>query len=150
MAEETKYLIEGPIDHSIISERISNYGNNVKAGAHNIFIGQVRDDMIDNKQVKSIIYSSYADMVEKEANLIIKEIIAKYSDVNLVDILHSTGEVKTGENSLFVYVSSGHRIQVFEAIEETVELIKKRFPVWKKEIFEDDSFHWPSNEDKPK
>jgi molybdopterin synthase catalytic subunit len=29
-----------------------------------------------------------------------------------------------------------------EACSETVELIKKRLPVWKKEIYEDNSHSW--------
>ena len=60
-------------------------------------------------------------------------------------IKHSFGKVKTGEISLFVFVSSGHRVQAFKACEETVNLIKDEVPIWGKEIFEDESYVWKEN-----
>lgn len=145
--DKSKYLIDGPIKLSLIGNRIS-LRSEATIGAHNLFLGQVRKDLINNRQVVSIDYTAYPEMVDVEADLIIAEVLAKYEDVYSIEILHSTGIVKSGENSLFVFVSSGHRKDAFRALELTVELIKKRFPVWKKEIFNDGSYQWPSNEDK--
>jgi molybdopterin synthase catalytic subunit len=47
---------------------------------------------------------------------------------------------------LFILVSAGHRQQAIKACAKTVELIKERLPVWKKEIFEDDSHIWRQND----
>jgi len=73
---------------------------------------------------------------------IILEISKKYSDVQKISIKHSIGEVKTGENSLFVLISAGHRIEAFKALEECVNLIKAQVPIWKKECFEDGTYFW--------
>jgi molybdopterin synthase catalytic subunit len=50
--------------------------------------------------------------------------------------------VKTGEVSLLVLVSAGHRAQSFRALEKCVELIKGNLPVWKKELFTDGTSRW--------
>jgi molybdopterin synthase catalytic subunit len=59
-----------------------------------------------------------------------------------VEIIHSVGLVKAGEISLVIMISAGHRQQAMEACSRTVEMVKERFPVWKKEIFDDSSFQW--------
>jgi len=46
---------------------------------------------------------------------------------------------------LFVFVSSVHRAPAFEACREIVEQIKKEVPVWGKEILEDDTHVWKTN-----
>ena len=56
-----------------------------------------------------------------------------------IEIIHSTGIVNAGEISLLVLVSAGHRQQAMQACSKAVELIKERLPVWKKEIYDDDS-----------
>jgi molybdopterin synthase catalytic subunit len=50
-----------------------------------------------------------------------------------------------GEVSLLVLVSAGHRQQAMTACSKTVELIKEKLPVWKKEIFEDNTHEWAQN-----
>ena len=107
-----------------------------------IFLGQVRADRIDGKEVRAIEYSAYESMVNVEAENIKKQILSKFGDVKSIDIIHSTGIVSAGELSLVVLVSAGHRHQAFQACSKTVELIKDKLPVWKKEIFDDDSHKW--------
>jgi molybdopterin synthase catalytic subunit len=81
-------------------------------------------------------------MVNIEAENIKKKILSEFPDVKSVDIIHSTGIVSAGEISLLVFISAGHRHQAIQACSKTVELIKDNLPVWKKEIFEDDSHKW--------
>jgi len=50
-----------------------------------------------------------------------------------------------GEASLFVLVSAGHRHHAIDACSRAVEMIKATLPVWKKEIFEDNSAMWKEN-----
>ncbi|MDP1746887.1 MAG: molybdenum cofactor biosynthesis protein MoaE, partial [Bacteroidota bacterium] len=50
-----------------------------------------------------------------------------------------------GEICLFVFVSSKHRAQAFEACRYIVEEIKSHVPIWGKEIFEDQTFAWKGN-----
>jgi molybdopterin synthase catalytic subunit len=115
-------------------------------GGHSFFLGQVRADEINGKRVKAIEYSAYEDMVNTEAEKIRISIMSEFNDVKLIFIIHSTGVVKAGEISLAVMVSAGHRRQAMQACSKAVELVKERLPVWKKEIYEDDSHHWREND----
>jgi molybdopterin synthase catalytic subunit len=136
------YLIKGPITMNIISIFIDKMGKMMDSGGHSIFIGQVRADKIGGKKVKAIEYSAYEGMVKTEADKIKETILSEFRDTHSVEIVHSTGIVNSGEISLFVLVSSGHRHQAIEACSKAVELIKDKLPVWKKEIFDDDSHIW--------
>jgi molybdopterin synthase catalytic subunit len=139
---EIRYLTEGPVSAKIISDFVEKSARKTDLGGHSIFLGQVRADETDGKKVRAIEYSAYAEMVDIEAEKIKKFILSEFSDVNAVDIVHSTGIVRAGEISLLVFVSAGHRHQAMQACTRAVELIKENLPVWKKEIFEDDSHHW--------
>jgi molybdopterin synthase catalytic subunit len=136
------YLIPGPISRDIITSLLSEMGEKTDAGGHSLFLGQVRADNVQGRIVNAIEYSAYAGMVKAEADKIKESVLREYDDVISVEIVHSTGIVKAGEVSLLVAVSSGHRKQAMEACSKAVELIKERLPVWKKEIFDDNSHTW--------
>jgi molybdopterin synthase catalytic subunit len=138
-------LVEGPVTMNDISVMLEKMGDKQSAGGHSVFMGQVRADEIDGKRVKAIQYSAYEAMVKAEADKIEAEILTEFSDAQSVDIIHSAGTVKAGELSLFVLVSAGHRQQAIKACAKTVEMIKERLPVWKKEIYEDDTHSWRQN-----
>jgi molybdopterin synthase catalytic subunit len=139
---EENYLISGPVTPGLISELVEKMGRKTDSGGHMIFLGQVRADEIDGKRVKAIEYSAYSEMVNLAAEKIKITILTEFRDVKSIDIIHSTGKVRAGEISLLVLVSSGHRQQAMEACNKAVELIKADLPVWKKEIYEDDSHIW--------
>ena len=139
-------LINGPLNYGVIAGGIENTGNSTDSGGHSIFIGQVRRDMVDGKYVKAIEYSAYEEMVISEANKIKKSILSEFDDVKKIEILHSRGIVNAGEISLLVAVSAGHRQHAIGACSRAVELIKQKLPIWKKEIFEDNSGQWKQNE----
>ena len=98
--------------------------------------------MVGIKRVKAIEYSAYGNMVKKEADEIIRIIYAEFNDVKSINILHSVGIVKVGEASLFVLVSAGHRSHAIKACSKLVNMIKEKLPIWKKEIFEDNTHEW--------
>ena len=139
---ETNYLTYGPVSQKIITQFIEKMGGKTDSGGHMIFLGQVRADVIDGLKVKAIEYSAYIELVNIEAEKIKKTIFSEFADVKSIEIVHSTGIVNAGEISLLVFVSAGHRHQAMQACSKTVELIKVNLPVWKKEIFEDDSHKW--------
>lgn len=139
---ETNYLTDGPVSQKIITHLIEKMGGKTDSGGHMIFLGQVRADVIDGLKVKAIEYSAYIELVNVEAEKIKRTIFSEFADVKSIEIVHSTGIVNAGEISLLVFVSAGHRHQAMQACSKTVELIKVNLPVWKKEIFEDDSHKW--------
>jgi len=135
-------LIDGPVTPTVISDTVAKYGENPDTGAHSIFLGQVRKDLIEGRYVKAIDYSAYEEMVIMEADKINKTILSEFDDVKTLEIVHSKGIVKRGEISLLVMVSAGHRQQAAVACAKAVELIKEKLPIWKKEVFEDDTQKW--------
>ncbi|MBN1108249.1 MAG: molybdenum cofactor biosynthesis protein MoaE [Bacteroidales bacterium] len=137
-----KILVDGPITNEMISSLLSLKDQNGETGAHSVFLGRVRADIKGGKTVKAIEYSAYESMVNREAEDIIQSILLQYDDVGSIEIRHSTGIVSAGEISLLVMVSGHRRHQAQAACSGAVELIKERFPVWKKEIYEDNSQEW--------
>ncbi len=140
-----EYLINGPVKPELVSRLIQEAGDLKECGGHDIFLGQVREDVIDGKRVVAIEYSAYEQMVVMEAEKIIEEVVSGFSEVRSVVIIHSSGIVNAGEISLLVLVSARHRIHTIDACREAVEKVKSRLPVWKKEIFADDTYRWKDN-----
>ena len=138
------FFTEGAINPKTIADSITNHSTKLNIGAHDIFLGQVRGDLIDGKLVKSIEYTGYQDMAEAELERIREEMIHKYK-LTCAHILHSLGVVNTGEICLFVLVSSTHRKPAFDGCQEMVELIKTDVPIFGKELFEDGSHQWKEN-----
>ena len=132
---KSRYLTGGPITPVLISEVMTLGNDDPGAGAVSVFIGRVRDDDYDGRRVTAIEYSAYEDMVEKEAEEIVRTVRAAFSDVRSVLIVHSKGIVKAGEASLFIMITSGHRDHGTRACRHTLEMVKEKLPIWKKELF---------------
>lgn len=135
---------EGPISPDMIAKSIAAHQPKTDIGAHEIFLGQVRADVIDNKEVKAIEYTAHEEMANQTMHEIREAAFDKF-DLSCMHIYHSVGTVKTGEICLFVFVSSAHRLPARAAIEFLVEEIKAKAQVFGKEIFEDDTHQWKVN-----
>ncbi len=145
MKKEFKNIfVQGAIDPAFISDSIAKHSTKKNIGAHSIFLGQIREDMVGSKTVQAIEYTAYEEMALEKMHEIREEIFAKY-DLTCMHIHHSLGTIKTGEICLFVFTSSKHRKAAMESCDEVVERIKKDLPVWGKEVFEDDSHQWKIN-----
>ena len=137
-------FITGSITSDFIGQSIAKHQSKTSIGAHNIFLGQVRADTIDDKVVSAIEYTAYEDMANQKFNEIREATFEKFN-LTCMHIYHSLGMVKSGEICLFVFVSSPRRKEVFKALEYVVEEIKAKAPVFGKEIFEDTSHQWKVN-----
>ncbi len=135
---------QGAIPSEFIAESIAKHQSKTGIGAHNIFLGQVRADVIDGKAVAAIEYSAYEEMANKKFHEVREATFEKFN-LSCMHIYHSLGVVKTGEICLFVFVSSPRRKEVFKALEYVVEKIKADAPVFGKEVFEDASHQWKVN-----
>ena len=111
---------EGAIAPEFIANSITHHQVKTNIGAHQIFLGQVRSDLINEKEVVAIDYSAHEEMANKAFHTIREATFGKY-DLTCMHIYHSKGIVKAGEICLFVFVSSAHRKMVQEAIEFVVE-----------------------------
>tara|TARA_R110002072_G_scaffold72354_3_gene173041 strand:+ start:13353 stop:13799 length:447 start_codon:yes stop_codon:yes gene_type:complete len=139
-----KVFMESAIPPEFIGESIAKHSSKKNIGAHSIFLGQVRNDVINHKTVAAIDYSAYEEMANDKFHEIRETAFEKYP-LNCMHIYHSLGKVATGEICLFVFTSSKHRKDAMAACEYLVERIKAEAPVWGKEVFEDESHNWKIN-----
>jgi molybdopterin synthase catalytic subunit len=135
----------GPIAPSFIAESITKHSTKMSIGAHQIFLGQVRQDEVNGKLVSGIEYTAYEAMVSQKLAVIREEIFERYC-LSCLHVHHSLGFVKAGEICLFVFTSSAHRRAAMDACAELVERIKKELPIWGKEFFEDETDQWKVNQ----
>ncbi len=137
-------FVEGAISPTFIADSIAKHASKKNIGAHSIFLGQIRNDTIGNKEVIAIDYTAYEDMALEKFHEIREDTFLKFP-LKCMHIYHSLGRVNAGEISLFVFTSSVHRKEAMDACEYVVTRIKAEAPVWGKEIFEDESFVWKEN-----
>ncbi|MDC1326814.1 molybdenum cofactor biosynthesis protein MoaE [Ulvibacter sp.] len=137
-------FMDGAISSQFIGESIAKHQSKTTIGAHNIFLGQVRADEVDGKQISAIDYTAHQEMANAKFFEIRETTFEKFN-LTCMHIYHSLGEVKTGEICLFVFVSSPRRKEVFKALEYIVEEIKAKVPIFGKELFEDESHQWKVN-----
>lgn len=137
-------FVKGKIEPTLIGETITAMSSETTAGAHSIFLGQVRKDEIDGKMVAAIEYTAYEEL----ATIKMEQIHSSISEQNAIHQLqafHSLGNVKTGEICLFVLVVSKHRKSAIAACSTAVEQIKAELPIWGKEFFADETYQWKEN-----
>lgn len=138
-------FIEGPISPAKIGESVAQHQSKTKIGAHALFLGQVRADTVEGKTVEAIEYTAQTEIANQVCHEIREEAFSQY-ELSCMHIYHSLGVVKKGEICFFVFVSSGHRTPVFDSLNELVNKIKARVPVFGKELFEDQSHQWKVNQ----
>ena len=100
------------------------------AGAIVTFLGSVRDDGIERLQIEAF---SEAALAELQA--IREEAIERFS-LKSVQVVHRTGSLLVGESIVAIVCSAGHRQEAFAGCRYIIEELKKRAPIWKKEIGE--------------
>jgi len=99
----TKYknvFVKGPVSPEFIGESIAKHSSKTGIGAHDIFLGQVRMDVIDDrkgnqKEVVAIEYTAYEEMALKEFHRIREAAFEKF-ELNCLHIYHSLGRVEVG------------------------------------------------------
>ncbi len=103
-----------------------------KHGAVTTFVGAVRA-VHAGRQVKGIDYDSFAPLAEKVLARILAEAEKKWPVK--VEARHRIGRLRVGEISVAVAAGSVHRPEAFAACRWTIDAIKRRLPVWKKERY---------------
>ena len=126
-----KSLIRITINRLSVQEIMLELEDN-SAGALSIFIGNVRNRGRSGN-VSGIYYESYSKMAEQKMREIENEAQTKWEIKKLV-AFHRIGNIKVGEASIIIGVSSEHRNEAFEAFKYVINNVKTRVPIWKKEI----------------
>ena len=106
-----------------------------EAGGIDMFLGTTRNHS-KGKKVIRLEYEAYSPMALRMMSEIESEIRKRWS-VQKISIVHRIGVVPVMEASVAIAVSAAHRKEAFEACRYAIDELKKRVPIWKKEIFED-------------
>ena len=110
------------------------------AGATALFLGTVRDHN-DGYTVSGIYYEAYIRMAEEAMAKIEAESVKKWN-LKKISTAHRIGNLKIGEVSVAIAVSSEHRAEAFEAGRYAIDRIKSEVPIWKKEIISGKGGMW--------
>jgi molybdopterin synthase catalytic subunit len=103
------------------------------------FMGNVRDHN-DGRAVLRLDYSAYEPMAEAECGRIRAEAEARWDCA--VALQHRVGSLTVGEAAVAVAAASAHREAAFAACRFVIEEIKRRVPIWKREVFADGTSEW--------
>ena len=123
-------ITKDPIDLSKLLETTKDRS----AGGTVLFVGSVRDHN-EKGSVSEIYYEAYKEMAEAKMAEIENEVRGRWK-INKFAAIHRVGNLKVGEPSVAVAVSSEHRKEAFEACRYGIDEIKTRVPIWKKEVSE--------------
>jgi molybdopterin synthase catalytic subunit len=109
------------------------------AGAVVSFCGVVRDHD-GGRSVTELEYVGHPS-----ATAVIEEIARGFAarpDVQAVAVSHRVGLLAIGDVALACAVSAAHRGQAFAACAELVDEVKRRLPIWKRQLFTDGEEEW--------
>lgn len=132
----TGRLTREPLDPAALLKEIGEPGH----GALLLFLGVVRD-VNDGRAVTGIEYSAYEAMAATELQAIADE-AGDGSGGASVLIVHRLGELALQEASVAVVVAHGHRDQAYNLSRRTLEELKRRVPIWKREHYADGTREW--------
>ncbi len=145
-------FVDGPIDPAFIGMSIAKHATRTDIGAHEIFLGQVRADLVVTpsgaevrQQVAAIEYTAYRPMALERMTAIREDAFAKWPVMTCMHVHHSLGTVKAGELCFMVFASAPHRAAAREAVAYVVDRIKAELPIFGKEIWDDGSHDWKKN-----
>jgi molybdopterin synthase catalytic subunit len=100
------------------------------AGAVVTFLGTVRDDGIEMMELES-----FRESALQELESIRGEAVARFG-LKSAEIVHRVGLLSVGDNIVAIVCSAAHRDEAFLGCRYIIEELKKRAPIWKKEIGE--------------
>ena len=112
-----------------------DYIQSPDCGGIALFVGTVRNQS-QQKEVIRLDFSSYKPMAIKEMERIAEWALADY-EISKIAIHHAVGSLNVGDIPVIIAVSSPHRKAAFKACQFTIDTLKERVPIWKKEFFVD-------------
>ncbi len=98
-------------------------------GAIVTFLGVVREE----GEIKGVEVEVYREMAEEELKKLKRDALEKF-DIEAVEIVHREGSLKVGENIVVILVGAKHRKDAFRACEYLIDELKKKVPIWKKDL----------------
>lgn len=132
----TAAITSEPLEPELLRARVSGPDD----GAVVTFVGTVRSRN-RGRPVASLTYEGYAPMAAEVLARIGAEVLEDHG-ASRVAVHHRTGRLEPGRPAVAVVAAAAHREAAFRAAESTIEELKRRVPLWKKERYEDGSERW--------
>lgn len=109
------------------------------AGAVVVFRGVVRDED-HGLSVTELEYQGHPSAAAVLADVAAD--VASSSGIAALAVSHRVGTLAIGDVALVAAVSAPHRAAAFETCALIVDEVKRRLPVWKRQVFADGSDEW--------
>ena len=113
--------------------KVKSAKDSERCGAIAIFLGFVKK-ISDGKEVVRLEFERFDELYWQRVREI-EEQMKRYEGVVNVKIYHRVGALRPGEDIVYVIVMGESRKSVYKPLEECVELIKGKLPIWKKEVY---------------
>ncbi|GAA3847902.1 hypothetical protein GCM10022243_12510 [Saccharothrix violaceirubra] len=110
------------------------------AGAVVTFAGVVRDHD-HGRSVASLEYVGHPSAADVVAE-VVADVVAGRSGVRAVAVSHRVGPLAIGDVALACAVAAEHRGEAFAVCADLVDEVKRRLPVWKRQVFTDGTDEW--------
>ncbi|MEN7551427.1 molybdenum cofactor biosynthesis protein MoaE [Rapidithrix thailandica] len=123
------------VDQPLNPQEVIDLVAGEEAGAIDVFIGTVRGST-QTKKVLRLEYEAYDAMAIREMEMLAEKVKGIWP-VHKIAIYHRKGVLQVGDIAVVLAVSTPHRKEAFEACQYTIDRLKERVPIWKKEVFED-------------
>lgn len=128
------------VDEHIDVESLARSVEHNAAGAVVTFSGVVRDHD-GGRGVLELEYTGHPiaqDVIQEVAT----DIAGRFEGVRAIAVSHRVGMLKIGDVALGCAVAAEHRKQAFNACSELVDEVKRRLPIWKRQVFDDNTEEW--------
>lgn len=111
-----------------------------QSGAHVVFSGLVRGINHD-KDVAYLDYEAYDTLASSMFLSLVDEVKQRFL-VHEVQALHRIGRVFGGQKAVLIHVHAAHRQEAFLACQFLMRELKKTLPIWRKEVYVDQTFSY--------
>ncbi len=123
------WISDKPLDTGAVVNRVLG----ADAGGIVTFVGTVRDASRGHA-IRHLEYEAYPEMAERELEKICDEAAQQWGA--RVAVAHRIGHLPIGEIAVVVAAAAKHRAEAFAACRYTIDTLKVRVPIWKKEFAE--------------
>ncbi|MCW2529262.1 MAG: molybdenum cofactor biosynthesis protein MoaE [Pseudonocardiales bacterium] len=110
-----------------------------QSGAEVVFTGVVRDHD-HGRSVLNLEYVGHPNAIE-----VLREVAEEFATephVTAIAVSHRIGPLAIGDVALVAAVSTAHRGDAFAICSRLVDEVKRRLPIWKRQVFSDGSDEW--------
>ena len=121
-------ISDQPLDPGAVVNRVLG----PDAGGIVTFVGTVRDAS-RGQAIRHLEYEAYPEMAERELEKICLEAAERWPGAR-VAVAHRVGHLEIGAIAVVVAAAAPHRAEAFAACRYTIDTLKQRVPIWKKEF----------------